>query len=63
MILVGLPYTEPDLIKTAGGGTPYGASHYSGWTGNRDLDQNESALCRKLGRRVAEIAIRLNQPS
>ncbi len=61
MVLVGLPYTEPGLIKTAGGGTPYGASHHSGWAGDRDLDEYESALCRALGRRVAEIAIRLQQ--
>jgi len=61
MVLVGLPYTEPDLIKTMGGGTPYGASHYSSWEGTRDLDPNESALCRALGRRVAEIAIRLKR--
>jgi len=59
MVLVGLPYTEPGLIKTSGGGTPYGASHYAGWTGDRDLDTNESALCAALGRRVAEIAVRL----
>lgn len=59
MVLVGLPFTEPGLIKTAGGGTPYGASHYSGWAGDRELDSFESALCRALGRRVAELAIRL----
>ena len=61
MVLVGLPYTEPGLIKTTGGGTPYGASQHSGWAGDRDLDEHESALCRALGRRVAEIAIRLQQ--
>jgi NAD(P)H dehydrogenase (quinone) len=61
MVLVGLPYTEADLIKTAGGGTPYGASHYSNWEGTRDLDPNETALCRALGRRVGEIAIRLQR--
>jgi NAD(P)H dehydrogenase (quinone) len=61
MVLVGLPYTEPGLINTTGGGTPYGASQHSGWAGNRDLDEHECALCRALGRRVAEIAIRLQQ--
>jgi len=59
MVLVGLPYTEPALIQTSGGGTPYGASHFSGWKGDRDLDPHESALCRALGRRVTDLAIRL----
>ncbi|HLF30660.1 MAG TPA: NAD(P)H:quinone oxidoreductase [Xanthomonadales bacterium] len=59
MVLVGLPFTEPGLIRTAGGGTPYGASQYSSWQGARELDDDEAALCRALGRRVAEIALRL----
>ena len=59
MILVGLPYTEPGLISTSGGGSPYGAGHHSGWEGGRDLDRHETALCRTLGRRVARIALRL----
>jgi len=59
MLLVGLPFTEPGLIHTAGGGTPYGASHHSGWKGGRELDADELALCRALGKRVAEIAVRL----
>ena len=30
MVLVGIPYTEPALRDTRGGGTPYGPSHWSG---------------------------------
>ena len=30
MLLLGLPYTHPELMTTASGGTPYGASHWSG---------------------------------
>jgi len=60
MLMVGLPYSEAGLIHTSGGGTPYGASHYSGWKGGRELDENELELCRALGKRVAEIAIKLN---
>lgn len=59
MILVGLPYSEPGLVRTTGGGTPYGASHFSGWEGQNDPDEHEIALARALGRRVAEIASRL----
>jgi len=61
MVLAGLPYTEPGLIQTTGGGTPYGPSHHSGWNGDRGLDEHEPALCRALGRRVAELAMRLQQ--
>ena len=60
MLLVGLPYTEAGLIHTKGGGTPYGASHHSSWKGGRELDTDELELCRALGRRVAEIAVKLN---
>ena len=59
MFIVGLPYTEPGLIRTQGGGSPYGAGHHSGWDGQRELDPDETELCRALGRRVAEAALRL----
>jgi NAD(P)H dehydrogenase (quinone) len=59
MILVGLPYTEPELSSTRSGGTPYGASHVAGHDADRELDSHESRLCRVLGRRVAETALRL----
>ena len=60
MVIVGLPYTEAALTKTAGGGPPYGASHFSGWKGGRELDTHESDLCRALGQRVARMALNLN---
>jgi NAD(P)H dehydrogenase (quinone) len=59
MLMVGLPYTEPGLIKTRGGGSPYGASAWTGWEGDRELDEDETGLCRALGRRIAETAARL----
>jgi NAD(P)H dehydrogenase (quinone) len=62
MLLVGLPFTESSLIHTTGGGTPYGASHYSSWKGGRELDSDEMALCRALGKRVAEVAVKLKNP-
>ncbi len=60
MLLAGLPFTEPSLIHTSGGGTPYGASHYSTWEGGRELDADELTLCKALGKRVAEITRKLN---
>jgi len=59
MLMVGLPYTEPALLSTRGGGTPYGASHLAGPESNLPLSDDEAALCRALGKRVAEIARRL----
>ncbi len=59
MLIVGLPYSEPALSRTRSGGTPYGPSHLAGKDSDRPLDADETALCRALGRRVAEIAGRL----
>jgi len=58
-IVVGLPYTEAGLSTTRGGGSPYGASHVSGTDGEREVDEDERALARALGRRVATIAAKL----
>ncbi len=59
MLVCGLPYSESALLETAGGGTPYGASHYAGADGKRALDTHEIALCRALGQRLAQTARQL----
>ncbi|HEV2007256.1 MAG TPA: NAD(P)H:quinone oxidoreductase [Burkholderiales bacterium] len=59
MVMVGLPYTEPELISTVSGGTPYGASHVAGATSDRAISEEEKKLCMALGKRLAEIALRL----
>jgi NAD(P)H dehydrogenase (quinone) len=59
MVLVGLPYTEPGLMRTASGGTPYGASHLAGAASDRPVDETEKHLCIALGHRLAETALRL----
>ncbi len=59
MILLGLPFTEPDLRSTSTGGTPYGASHFSGGASNPRLSAEEKRLCQSLGRRLADTTIRL----
>lgn len=59
MLMVGLPFTEPGIIRTHHGGTPYGASHLSGWKGENQLHRDETELCRALGRRVAQFALKL----
>lgn len=63
MLLVGIPYTEKALSKTTRGGTPYGASHVSGADGDHPLNDDENALCRALGQRVAHTALVLKSSS
>lgn len=59
MMILGLPYSESALLKTETGGTPYGASHVSGGDSRQPLSEEELALCKALGRRVAETAKKL----
>lgn len=59
MVIVGLPYTEPDLSSTSSGGTPYGASHVAGTGAERPISEEEKRLCIALGTRLAQIALKL----
>lgn len=59
MLMVGLPYREAALMSTHAGGTPYGASHWSGPTAGQVLQNDEIALCVALGQRVATLAVAL----
>lgn len=57
MTLLGLPYTETDLMHTKTGGTPYGSSHYAGVDNNNPLSDEEKTLCQAQGKRLATIAM------
>jgi NAD(P)H dehydrogenase (quinone) len=59
MLVVGIPFTEPELTATRTGGTPYGASHLAGPRGELPVSEDEKTLARVLGRRLAETARRL----
>jgi NAD(P)H dehydrogenase (quinone) len=59
MLIVGIPYTEPDLNATRTGGTPYGATHVSGPANDRPVSEEESRLAFALGKRLAEVARKL----
>jgi NAD(P)H dehydrogenase (quinone) len=59
MILVGVPFTEPALSSTRAGGTPYGASHVAHEQQQTQPTDDEQRIAQHLGRRVAEIALRL----
>jgi NAD(P)H dehydrogenase (quinone) len=61
MLIVGLPYSEPDLAGTNSGGTPYGATHVAGPLGDKPLTEEECRLCIAQGRRLAEICAALNR--
>ena len=60
MLIVGLPFTEPALSDTTGGGTPYGASRIVREGERRALTDGERALAQALGARVATVALRLS---
>ncbi len=59
MLIVGLPYSNPELNLTRSGGTPYGASHWAGPDGQEPVTEDERKLAFALGRRLAETAMRL----
>jgi NAD(P)H dehydrogenase (quinone) len=59
MLVVGLPFTEPALADTAGGGPPYGASRVVREGERRTLGEGERALAQALGARVAAVALKL----
>ncbi|MBL4821318.1 MAG: NAD(P)H:quinone oxidoreductase [Gammaproteobacteria bacterium] len=59
MVICGLPYSEKELNTTTTGGSPYGPSHLAGSGSSRGISEEESSLCRALGKRLAEIALKL----
>jgi len=59
MLVVGVPYTVPELATTTSGGTPYGASHWAGPDNDKPLSDEERRLCLALGRRLAEASTKL----
>ena len=61
MIFVGIPYSESALFTTTSGGTPYGASHVAGSESNNKLTEEEKQLCLALGKRLAELTVKLSK--
>ena len=59
MLILGIPYSETELLHTRTGGTPYGASHLAGPDSKLPLSDSEKQLCTALGRRLARTAAKL----
>ncbi len=60
MIIVGVPYSVEGMLHTeARGGTPYGASTTAGSQGELQPTEEDLAIARAHGRRVAEATLRL----
>jgi NAD(P)H dehydrogenase (quinone) len=58
MLIVGVPYSQPELLSTRTGGTPYGTSHFAAVADDQPISDSERALCIAQGRRLAEVALR-----
>ena len=59
MMIIGLSNDHPALSNTKSGGTPYGATHVSGPRHDQGLTQEEKDLCFAQGKRLGEIALKL----
>ncbi|QRN04707.1 NAD(P)H:quinone oxidoreductase [Legionella sp. MW5194] len=59
MVILGLPYTEPQLNTTQSGGTPYGVTHVSGVANDKPISEDEMVLAKRLGKRLASLALKV----
>ena len=61
MCLIGLPYSNSELVSTTSGGTPYGVSHVAGANSDNEISREEKILALAQGKYLAEIAVKLCQ--
>ena len=59
MIIVGVPYSVPELLSTQSGGTPYGPSHVAGANSDMPITLDEQKIAFAFGKRIAEVAKKL----
>ncbi|MDH4180229.1 MAG: NAD(P)H:quinone oxidoreductase [Armatimonadota bacterium] len=59
MVIVGVPYTVPEISTPQAGGSPYGPSHVAGRPPTNPITPDVEVVCRALGARVAEVATKL----
>lgn len=58
MCILGLPPSEPALMTTTSGGTPYGVTHVAGSNSELPISEEEAALAKAMGKRLATFALR-----
>lgn len=58
MVLVGIPYSQPGLLTTQSGGTPYGPTHVAGSENKNSISKEEEKLCFAFGKRLAALAFK-----
>jgi len=61
MMIMGLPYSESDLMTTSSGGGPYGVTHLAHADGSAPISSAEQRLAKAQGKRLAQTALRLIQ--
>jgi len=59
MMILGLPYSEPDLMSSSTGGSPYGVTHLSHADGCAPISAEEQRLAKAQGKRLALTALKL----
>jgi NAD(P)H dehydrogenase (quinone) len=60
MMLMGIPYSEPDLMSSSTGGSPYGVTHLAHADGRAPISSEEQHLAKAQGKRLAETALMLH---
>ena len=63
MIVVGVPYSIPELLSTEKGGTPYGPSHVAGAKSDQPTTEDEAKIAFAFGKRIAEITKKTTKDS
>lgn len=61
MMIMGIPYSETDLMSTNTGGSPYGVTHLAHADGRAPISPEEQRLAKSQGKRLAETALMLHQ--
>ena len=61
MIIMGLPYSEPDLMSSSTGGSPYGVTHLAHADASVPISAEEQRLAIAQGKRLAQTALKLIQ--
>jgi NAD(P)H dehydrogenase (quinone) len=59
MLIQGLPYSEPELMTSTTGGSPYGVTHHAHADGRAPISVEEAKLAKAQGKRLALTALKL----